>query len=48
MEGATDYEAEGSLKNPVNQVIGVSDAEVDAEEVIRSLDDVQEGCQPLG
>jgi hypothetical protein len=39
MEGATDYKDEGSLKNPVNQVIGVLDAETDAEEVIRSLHD---------
>ena len=39
MEDATDYEDEGSLKNPINQVIGVLDPEVDAEELIRSLRD---------
>jgi hypothetical protein len=37
MEGATDYEDEGSLKNPVNQVIGVLDPDIDAKEVIKSL-----------
>jgi hypothetical protein len=37
MEGATDYENEGPLKNPVNQVIGVLDPDIDTKEVIKSL-----------
>jgi len=34
MEGATDYEDQGSLKNPVNQVVAVFAPEIDTEEVV--------------
>ena len=37
MEGATDYEDESSLKNPVNQVLAVLDPSIDTKAVIRSL-----------
>lgn len=37
MEGATDYEDQGSLKNPVNQVVAVFAPEIDTEEVVRLL-----------
>jgi hypothetical protein len=37
MKGATDYEDEGSLKNPVNQVVAVLPSNTDAGAVIRSL-----------
>ena len=37
MKGATDYEDEGSLKNPVNQVVAVLPVDADAGAVIRSL-----------
>jgi len=39
MEGATDYEDESSLKNPVNQVLAVLDPGVDAKVVIHSLNE---------
>ncbi len=39
MEGATDYEDESSLKNPVNQVLAVLDPGVDAKAVIQSLNE---------
>jgi hypothetical protein len=37
MEGASDFEDEGSLKNPVNQVLAVLDSSVDTKAVIQSL-----------
>jgi len=37
MEGATDYEDESSLKNPVNQVLAVLDSSVDTKAIIQSL-----------
>ena len=37
MKGATDYEDEGSLKNPANQVVAVLPVDTDASAVIRSL-----------
>jgi len=39
MEGATDYEDESSLKNPVNQVLAVLDPGVDTKAVIQSLNE---------
>jgi hypothetical protein len=39
MEGATDYEYESSLKNPVNQVLAVLDPGVDTKAVIQSLNE---------
>jgi hypothetical protein len=37
MEGATDYEDERSLKNPVNQVLAVLEPSIDTNAVIQSL-----------
>jgi hypothetical protein len=37
MEGATDYEDQGSLKNPVNQVVAVFAPEIDTEEIVSLL-----------
>jgi hypothetical protein len=37
MEGATDYEDESSLKNPVNQVLAVLEPSIDTKAVIQSL-----------
>jgi hypothetical protein len=37
MKGATDYEDEGSLKNPVNQVVAVLPSDIDLQAVVRSL-----------
>jgi hypothetical protein len=37
MEGATDYEDQSSLKNPVNQVVAVLAPEIDTREVVSSL-----------
>lgn len=39
MKGATDYEDEGSLKNPVNQVVAVLPPDIDARAVIQSLNE---------
>jgi hypothetical protein len=53
MKGATDYEDEGSLKNPVNQVVAVLPPDIDARAVIQSLNeagfsDDRLGCYPGG
>jgi hypothetical protein len=34
MEGATDYEDQGSLKNSLNQVVAVFAPEIDTKEVV--------------
>jgi hypothetical protein len=37
MEGATDYEDQGDLKNPVNQVLAILPREADSAKVIADL-----------
>jgi hypothetical protein len=37
MKGATGYENEGSLKNPVNQVVAVLPHDIDAKVIVRAL-----------
>jgi hypothetical protein len=37
MKGATDYEDQGDLKNPVNQVVAVLPREADVERIVADL-----------
>jgi hypothetical protein len=37
MKGATDYEDEGDLKEPVNQVLAILPADVDRSSVVKAL-----------
>jgi hypothetical protein len=37
MKGATDYEDQGDLKNPVNQVVAILPLEADAQKVVAQL-----------
>jgi hypothetical protein len=37
MKGATDYEDQGDLKNPVNQVVAILQREADLERVVADL-----------
>jgi hypothetical protein len=37
MKGATDYEDEGDLKEPVNQVLAILSADVDRSSVVKAL-----------
>jgi hypothetical protein len=48
MKGATDYEDEGSLKDPVNQVVAVLPHGVDAKVVVRALHEAGISSDSIG
>jgi hypothetical protein len=45
MKGATDYEDQGDLKNPVNQVMAILPQEADVQRVVAELHKAEFGAR---
>jgi hypothetical protein len=48
MKGATDYEDQGDLKNPVNQVVAILPQEADAQRVVAELNQAGFASEDIG